>query len=172
MGRLFFRRLGGYSGHCSSLGLGCQLEKFPEANTDAPVHTGWGVHPTRALCVSCLTGRFEKIKGRLENKLKPDSSGIDLIPVEGAFGPPVGRRVLNSPRFVNLFCYRYYYMALLMFSPVGPGVLKILVLADISPRTKKYIHWQLRDPKEKKACSFSGCSFAFLYTAAEFNIFP
>lgn len=30
--------------------------------------------------------------GRLENKPKPDSSEMDLIPVEGTFGAPVGRR--------------------------------------------------------------------------------
>lgn len=60
-----------------------------------------------ALCTSHLTGGFEKIMSRLENKPKPDSSERDLIPIDGAFGAPVGKRVLNSSGFVHLFCCRY-----------------------------------------------------------------
>lgn len=60
---------------------------------------------------------------RLENKPKPGSSEINLVPVEGAFGAPVGRTVLNSTGFVHIACYRLYYIALLIFSATGPGVL-------------------------------------------------
>jgi len=76
----------------------------------------------RALCMSCLMGRFEKVMGRLENKPKPDSFEVDLIPVEGAFGAPVGRRELNSTGFVHLFCHGHQYMALLTFSPIPRGI--------------------------------------------------
>lgn len=132
MGHLLFWRLRGSSRHCSSLGLGCQLEKSPEASADAPVRTSRTAHPLWTLHVSCLPGSFAKVMGRLENKPKPGSSGMDLIAVEGTFGAPVHRRVLST---INLFCYRYWYF--LMFGPTGPGVFEILVLTDRSPRSQK-----------------------------------
>lgn len=127
-----FRMPRGHSRHGSSLGLGWQLEEFPEAKANAPVHTSPGAHPTCALGLACPTGRFGGIRAVLENKPKPDSSETDLIPVEGAFEVVVGRREINSTGLVHLFSCRHLYMALLTFNPMGSEILEIPDLANIS----------------------------------------
>lgn len=61
----------------------------------------------QVLCASCLVLQADLGRSILENKPKPDSSEIDLIPVEGAFEVVVGRREIISTGLVHLFCCRH-----------------------------------------------------------------